>query len=144
MYKKILIPLDGTAQAETILFQAVALAKSEGAEVVLLRIILEPVEKFSDSNQDQIPALEQEMETEASEFLKRMVAELKRSGASVTSLLRTGPIPETILDVAGEIHADLIAMATHGRAGLQRWLLGSVADHVVRKSPVPVMLIHSN
>jgi nucleotide-binding universal stress UspA family protein len=49
-----------------------------------------------------------------------------------------------ILKVADEIHADVIAMSTHGRSGIQRWLMGSVADRVVHHSHIPVMLIHPN
>jgi nucleotide-binding universal stress UspA family protein len=58
--------------------------------------------------------------------------------------MRDGSTPDTILEVAEETHADMIAMSTHGYSGIQRWLMGSVADQVVHYSHIPVMLIHPN
>ena len=69
---------------------------------------------------------------------------MTQAGAKVTHIMREGPIPEMILKVADEVHADVIAMSTHGRSGVQRWLMGSVADRVVHYSHIPVMLIHPN
>ena len=59
-------------------------------------------------------------------------------------MLREGPISETILQVADEVHADMIAMSTHSRTGINRWLMGSVADEVIHNAHVPVILVHPN
>ncbi|HNB35488.1 MAG TPA: universal stress protein, partial [Anaerolineales bacterium] len=59
-------------------------------------------------------------------------------------IVQEGAVPETILAVADETHADMIAMSTHGRTGVSRWLMGSVADRVVHYAHIPVMLIHPN
>jgi nucleotide-binding universal stress UspA family protein len=72
------------------------------------------------------------------------VAELKRDNIQVTGITKDGPVPETILDVADETHADMIAMSTHGRTGISRWLMGSVADKIIHHAHIPVMLIHPN
>jgi nucleotide-binding universal stress UspA family protein len=68
-------------------------------------------------------------------------ANLEREGLRVTYLLRDGIVAETILEVAEIERADLIAMSTHGRTGILRLLLGSVAEQVVHHSKIPVMLI---
>ena len=69
---------------------------------------------------------------------------LENEHIKATGVTREGPVSETILDVAEETHADMIAMSTHGRTGISRWLMGSVADRVVHYSHIPVMLIHPN
>jgi nucleotide-binding universal stress UspA family protein len=82
------------------------------------------------------------MVEEAQKYIKAKVSRLKMTGVKVTGITRDGPIPDTILNVAEETHADMITMSTHGRAGIQRWLLGSVAEEVVHDSHIPVMLVH--
>jgi nucleotide-binding universal stress UspA family protein len=84
----------------------------------------------------------EDSEKETRAYLDKETTLLKEEGAKVTSIMREGPIPEVILKVADEIHADMIAMSTHGRSGIQRWLMGSVADRVVHHAHIPVMLVH--
>ncbi len=142
MYKKILVPLDGSPLAEAALPHARELAKSEGAEIVLLRVPLIPKIEFLSRN----PAIAEKMiddtERQTEGYLEAEVDALKRDGTKVSSIMREGPIPETILAVAEETHADVIAMSTHGRSGVQRWLMGSVAEQVVHHAHIPVMLVH--
>ncbi len=144
MYKRILVPLDGSELAEKVLPHAQALAKSEGAELVLLRVPLPPSPEFFSRNPGLATTIIQETEIETENYLKKEVAEVEKQGTKVVSLIREGPVPETILQAADEIHADLIAMSTHGRTGLTRMLVGSVADKVVHMAHIPVMLIHPN
>ena len=142
MYKKILVPLDGSSLAEAVLPHAQALAKSEGAEIVLLSVPMTPSMDYLARSPGLANQVIEETEKETEAYLKTEVAKLVKEGAKVTSIMREGPIPEMILKVADEVHADVIAMSTHGRSGIQRWLMGSVADRVVHHSPIPVMLIH--
>ena len=86
----------------------------------------------------------QDAEIETETYLQKEVDELRKDGTRVTSMMCEGPVPDTILAAADEVHADLIAMSTHGRSGIQRMLLGSVADKVVHLSHIPVMLVHPN
>ena len=86
----------------------------------------------------------EDMEIETGKYLQDEVKKLNKKGVKVSSVMREGPVPDTILAVAEETHADVIAMSTHGRSGIQRWLMGSVADKVVHDSHIPVMLIHPN
>jgi nucleotide-binding universal stress UspA family protein len=144
MYKKILIPLDGTRYSEAIIPHAQVLANHEGAEIVLLTVPLNPSIDFINGNPGLTARAVEETEIASGRYLDEKVADLKKKGARVTGLLREGPIPEAILSVAEEIHADMIAMATHGRTGVKRWLLGSVADEVIHSAHVPVILVHPN
>jgi nucleotide-binding universal stress UspA family protein len=141
MYKKILVPLDGSPLAEAVLPHAQALAKSEGAEIVLLRVAVTPDVNFFNRVPAEGRQITDEIEEEALDYVKTETAKLQKEGAKVTGITRDGIIPDTILDVAEETHADVIAMSTHGRTGVQRWLMGSVAERVVHYSHIPVMLI---
>jgi nucleotide-binding universal stress UspA family protein len=143
MYKKILVPLDGSPLAEAVLPHAQALAKSEGAEIVLLRVAVTPDEALFHRNPAEGNHVTDAIEEEAQDYMKTEVAKLKKKkGVKVTGITRDGIIPDTILDVAEETHADVIAMSTHGRTGFQHMLMGSVAEKVVHNSHIPVMLIH--
>lgn len=138
MYKRILVPLDGSTLSEAVLPHAQNLAQTTGAELVLLHVIVTPVEKFS------VPltlADIQKIEAESKLYLKSVCSKLEKENLRVTFLVREGSVAETILEVAASMEADAIAMSTHGRTGVKRWLLGSVADKVVRMSPLPVLLI---
>ncbi len=142
MYKKILVPLDGSPLAEAVLPHAEALAKSEGAEIILLSVPATPSLEFLARNPSLANKVIEETEAETVAYLKLETAKLTKDGIKVTSIMREGLIPEMILKVADELHADMIAMSTHGRSGVQRWLMGSVADRVVHHAHIPVMLIH--
>ena len=144
MYKKILVPLDGSPLAETVLPHAEALAKSQGAEIIILRVPNMPAPGLFSRNPGMAIGIIEEMEIEADKYLQQEADILSREGVKVSSLLREGPVPDTILAAAQETHADVIAMSTHGRTGIQRWLLGSVADEIIRHAHVPVMVIHPN
>lgn len=144
MYKKILVPLDGSALAEAALPHAKALARSEQAQIIILRVPELPAPNLFFRNPALATKIIEDAEIETDKYLQEEVAELSREGLKVSSLIREGPVPDTILAVADEVHADLIAMSTHGRTGIERWLLGSVADRIVHHAHIPVMLIHPN
>ena len=143
MYRRILVPLDGSKVAEQVLPHAQTLAFSEGAELILLTVAANPALDFVFAD----PGLAQKAEEEQEELSKKYMADvekqLKAAGFHVSTLLRIGAVAETILEVAEEMQVDAIAMSTHGRTGPARWLLGSVADRVVRNSKVPVLLIRA-
>ena len=80
----------------------------------------------------------------ANTHLERAFAELKRRVPSAKCMLRTGPAWEEILAAATQVHADLIVLGTHGRRGVSRALLGSVAERVVRLAEVPVLIAHGS
>lgn len=142
MYKKILVPLDGSKIAEGVLPHARALAYSEGAELILLNVAANPMDfVFSDPGIANKEIAEQQ--SRSKNYMTDIESQLKASGFRVSILLREGPVAEVILKTAEENNVDVIAMSTHGRTGPARWLLGSVADRVVRNSKVPVLLIRA-
>ena len=145
-YKRILVCLDGSALAETALPHAQILASDEDAEILLLRVSANPAAEFSFSDPSIANNIIEEMEAETLTYMQSARSKLQKAGFRTSFLIRQGAIAETILRVAEECQADAIVMSTHGRSGVKRWLLGSVADRVVTHSEVPVMLIrpHDN
>jgi nucleotide-binding universal stress UspA family protein len=77
---------------------------------------------------------------DARSYLKKVALQVKALGVNVSTAIRRGSAPAEILRYAGEARAGMIALATHGRTGLERALMGSVAEAVLRKSPCPVLL----
>jgi nucleotide-binding universal stress UspA family protein len=140
-YRKILVCLDGSALAETALPHAQTLASSEDAEIILLRVSVNPAAEFSFSELGIAEDIVQDLESESLAYMQSTKSKLQRAGFRTSFLIRQGPIAETILHVAAECQADIIVMSTHGRSGVKRWLLGSVADRVVTHSDFPVMLV---
>ena len=141
MYKKILVPLDGSKVAEGVLPHAKSLAYSEGAELILLTVTSNPAMDivFSDPGIAETAILEQQEMSKT--YISSIENGLKTEGFRVSNLMRVGSVAEVILGVAEELGVDVIAMSTHGRTGPARWLLGSVAERVVHNSKVPVLLI---
>lgn len=72
-----------------------------------------------------------------------MANRLKEQGVNVSTAMRIGPVAESIIEYAEANRIDLIAMCTHGRTGLARWTLGSVADRVLRASNIPILLVRA-
>lgn len=144
--RRILVPLDGSLLAEAILEPAVWLARLEpDAELVLLRVVPSAVAATWVPD----PALAasiaaQELagrEQDAREYLEDVLRRLGASGLPVRTRLEVAvSVPAAILEVAREERAEVVALATHGRSGVVRMALGSVADKVVRASRLPILL----
>jgi nucleotide-binding universal stress UspA family protein len=143
MYRKILVPLDGSKVAEGVLPHAKALAYSEGAELILLTVGTNPAMDFAFSDPGLAESAVQEQEDRSKKYIAAVEAQLKSAGFKTSTLLRLGSVAEVILEVADELQVDCIAMSTHGRTGPARWLLGSIAERVVHNSKVPVLLIRA-
>ncbi len=140
MYRRILVPLDGSEFAEAALSHARALACCTGAEIALLRVAVQPRYDYSSSDPKLFRPILADLLKESANYLERVAADLGKAGFKVSTETCTGPVAETILEYARSIDADLIVMSTHGRSGLARWFIGSVADKVVRGANLPVLL----
>jgi nucleotide-binding universal stress UspA family protein len=136
MYKRILVPLDGSHLAAGVLPHVQELAKSIGAEVVLLRVAFAHIFPGADPIETQVTAVQ-----EAETYVVERAKALQDSGVRAEGKVRYGDPAEEILDHVSWDHIDLIAMATHGRTGLKRVVLGSVAEHVLRRATVPMLLV---
>lgn len=121
----IIVPLDGSALAETILPHAVALAKGLNAKLCLVRVT--PGHTLRDGARNDL------------KWLADMARE--EGVADVESKVLYGTPAEAIVDLTHEYPDSLVAMTTHGRSGMNRWLMGSVADRVVREAAGPVLVL---
>ncbi|MBE2237555.1 MAG: universal stress protein [Caldilineaceae bacterium] len=145
MYKTILVPLDGSPRAETILSHAASLAAKYQAKLVLLQVV-EPIVAMV-TPYDMVPyvdkdAAERSME-EAKSYLAGKEGELRGQGIEAKSVVESGPVVSVILNVAEREKADLVAMASHGRTGLSRVFYGSVAAGILHKADRPLLLIRA-
>jgi len=135
MYRKILVPLDGSALAEGILPQVNELARVHQAQVLLLRVGFALVFPGTDPAEAQVGTI-----VEAENYIEGVRKRMTVEGLEVETAVRYGFPAEEILTHARRNKVDLIAMATHGRTGPARWVLGSVAEQVLRQADVPVLL----
>lgn len=140
MYKRILVPLDGSETAECILPHVREAAKKyEVEEVILLRVV-EPIPAWAIEWGDPTPL--QRAEQEASrQYLSRVGSQFRSEGLNAREEIRVGDTAGSIIDFAKENAIDLIALATHGRTGISRWVIGSVADRVLRSSRIPMLVV---
>ena len=147
MYKKILVPLDGSEFAERSLEQVKAIARGCSVPEVVLIGVVEPVQQAGELTMVLGGDWNVKVEKEALDWLKIYLANIagKLGGEGVTAktAIARGKAADEILDYAAKSKADLIVMTTHGRSGLARWAMGSVADRIVRHAQVPVLLISS-
>ena len=138
MFKKILVPLDGSKLAEKILPQVKELVNFSGAEVHLLKVVIS-YEIDPKKDKEEL----EKLAGEAQEYLDQVAARLKKKGIQASAIVAYGKDAVQICDYASGKKCNLIAMSTHGRSGLSRWALGSVADKVLQCSSVPVMLFRA-
>jgi nucleotide-binding universal stress UspA family protein len=142
--KSIIVPLDGSELAESVLPHAEALSKKMNLEVILLRTFNIPNAYYYTETYTIDERIWEMLEKEAEDYLAEKVKLLKSAGvANVRSAAVQGFAAEKIIDFGRQTPASLIAMCTHGRSGVRRFLLGSVADRVVRHSGDPVLLIRA-
>ena len=145
MYQKILVPLDGSELSECSLAHARAVAIGcHVPDLVLLRVV-EPLSAViaTGDTEGYIPPgdWQEGLRVEAEGYIAKVAATLKKEGIAARGAVVSGRAADEIIDYAGKNQVDLIIMSTHGRAGVSRWVLGSVADRVVRHSPVPVLVV---
>lgn len=140
----VLVPLDGSEEAEGILEPALALGDEFGARYTLVRVVHYPAEIVSSYLPDTVQVSEdliEEGRKEAEEYLETVVERLRDGGRRVDADVRVDVHPASgIVRSARENEADLVALATHGRGGVRRTLLGSVADKLIRSSELPTLV----
>lgn len=134
--KRILVPLDGSKCAETVLPKVEKLAVDLKVGICLLRVAYAHSFPGADPTDAEVKVVR-----EAEDYLKTVEERLKAKGLKVDSHVRYGNDAEEILDHAAMKDIDMVAMSTHGRSGVGRWLLGSVAEKILRHSPKPIFLV---
>jgi len=137
---KILVPLDGSVLAESALWTAVDLAGKNGATLTLVRAAQAYTLPGADSVEAQVRAIR-----EAEEYLAAVLRRLEGKGVTrVETHVWYGPAAAAIVEAAAVQKADLIVICTHGRSGLGRLALGSVAESVLRGATTPILIVRSD
>lgn len=143
MYRKIVVPLDGSPAAECVLAHAGNLA-GKGSEVILVRVVATPALDYTLTEPQLAACLDDEFTQEASQYLARVAGTVKKAGVTVSTcvLAEQGPIAELLHEFAHKVNADLIAISAHGKTGLIGRLLGSTAERIVHHGKIPVLMVH--
>ncbi len=146
MYKKILVPTDGSATSKTGLREAIKLAKALGGQIRIVHVV------------DEMPVVSTQL---YGTMLDQFIAQAREAGKSITAESRAmveeagvpvdvklvealgGRSGEYVIQAAKDWQADLIVCGTHGRRGLRRIVMGSDAEFIVRRSPVPILLVRA-
>ena len=147
MYQKIMVPLDGSDLAECVLPHVEAIATGcEVKNVTFVRAV-EPLQVPSGAGWVFSPEERQRIESshrsDAQGYLNQLVGRLKYDGVDIQTQVITGKAAESLADYAEKNDVDLIAIATHGRSGVSRWVWGSVADRILRSACVPVLMVRA-
>ena len=151
MYKKILVPLDGSELAECVFPHVESIAKGCGVEIVTFVRVVEPIHvPISGGDEgytfgvDDWKRIESESRAAAENYLNQLMNRVKNGGINFQSkVLSGGKAADMIADYATKDEVDLIVIATHGRSGVSRWVWGSVADRVLRSACVPVLMVRA-
>lgn len=143
MYKKILVPLDGSELAMKALGPAENLAKIFDSEIILFQVV--PFMPIYGSPELVTPLIVDERQKESAEkYLRKLAEDLNQKGIKAKAVVKTGhQIAIEIIDFAKENNIDLIVMCTHGRSGITRWVLGSVTLKVLTRAETPILLLRA-
>ena len=140
--RRILVATDFAESAERALACAVQLARRHGAELVLVHVYMD-LPAYPEITAGQVEAIYEEQRAWIEAALERRARAARGEGLLARAVLRTGPAASTIAETAKDEGADLLVVGTHGRSGLDRLILGSVAERVVRLASCPVLVVKS-
>lgn len=149
MYKKIMVPLDGSSLAECVLPHVEAMAKAEGVERVIFVRVVEPfgitpvrgeTGWFSEEEEKKIDARSRAV---AQEYLDQLVSQSNYGQVSIQKEVLFGKSAPTLAEYANKNKVDLVIIATHGRSGVSRWVMGSVADRLLHSVHAPVLMVRA-
>ncbi len=154
MYKRILVPLDGSQISECSLNEVKNMARGiPDVEVILLTVQEEILPftsiPFAENRAQEMAAQREKMKDDVSQKIEKYLSDvsssLRQEGITVETMIEypdpLKSIAEIIMDFADASQAELIVMSSHGRTGIKRWAMGSVADRVVRYSKIPVLVV---
>jgi nucleotide-binding universal stress UspA family protein len=142
--RRILVPLDGSPLAEQILPTVTVVARALDAKLILFRVPIAQVSSWV-TGEPYLPMMGilETAEEAAQAYLSAVARRLGKEGLDVTVAMSIGAVADCIIEYAETHDIDLITMCTHGRTGLARWALGSVADRVLRAGSTPILLIRA-
>ncbi len=155
MYKKIMVPLDGSKLAECVFPHLTTIVKGCETPAVVLVRVAEPAAWLFGTGTDGARVYTEEQAAQdrqrlakleaadAQKYLAMVASQLKLGDAAIQTSVLEGKASEALADYSSKNGFDLIVMSTHGRSGVSRWLLGSVADRLMRSSLVPVLMVRA-
>ena len=147
MYQRILVPIDGSSTASRGLDEAIRLAKLTGGRLRLLHVIDELSFALAmDAYAGYAGTWLEELRTNAAKLLQAGQARAAAAGVEADTVLLDrfkGAVHDQVIAEAEACKAELIVIGTHGRRGIGRWVMGSSAEHILRMSPVPVLLVRA-
>lgn len=142
MFERILVPLDGSPVAERAIPAAVRIARAFSGSVIMLSVVAPPVSSGKFSSISMYPKAEADEElANATKYLKTLAQSEQLGGITTEAHALVGEVAPTIISTAQSLHATLIVLCSHGYTGFQHWMLGSVAEKVIRHAPVPVFVL---
>ena len=147
MYQHVMVPLDGSELAECVLPYVEAIGTGcNVAKVTLVRVV-PPLKLHGGVESGLSPEIRQQLEDDskriAGEYLEEKAQQLRDKGVVAESAVLFGEVVHELIEFTSAHEVDLIITATHGRSGVSRWFLGSIADRTLRASPVPVLMVRA-
>ena len=143
MYKRILLPLDGSPLAEQALPHAIAIAECFQSELILLQVLV-PLPRPPTTTEAIVRKAEKATAILVHEYLERIADKVQEHGITVQMFALEGRPHFQIIQYAENNQVDLIVMSSRGHSGLSRWMIGSVSDRVMRGADIPVLLVRAH
>ncbi len=148
MYQRVMVPLDGSELAECVIPHVEAIAKGCQVKEVLFVRAVQKIDQPRDAYSFVIPEgdrkrFEKEAQTSAENYMKQLVERPVFKGVNKRWEVIVGPIADSLVDYAKNHEVDLIIIASHGRSGISRWVLGSIAERLLRSSSAPVLIVRA-
>lgn len=141
MYTKILVPLDGSALAERAIVQAEEIARAAGAELILIQVVQAPLGQTPEAGQAEEEKAFRETAAQARAYLGMVATRVSGGGVRSRFVVLEGSPAAGILGFAHDEDVDMIVMSTHGRSGISKLVMGSVAEKVMLTTKRPVLLV---
>jgi len=154
MYKKILVPLDGSELAECVLPHVDAFISGCQVDTIVLARVIEPPQitargAYSPSEMDlqkieeNVKAIEEDRRDRAQEYLDGISKRFARPGINIQTEILVGKTADKLIGYTEANEVELILIATHGRSGVSRWVRGSIADRILRAASIPVLMVRA-
>ena len=156
MYKKIMVPLDGSKLAECVLPHVDGFVTGCQVETIIFVRVIEPTptrysavgSTVNPQNHEtvlkNVERIEEESRSSAERYLKEVISRVKQDGIKYKVDVLVGKVADRLVDYVDANEIDLVLIATHGRSGISRWVRGSIADKVLRSSRAPVLMVRAD
>jgi len=146
MYKKILVPLDGSGFSEQVLSHVRAISLGCQVPEVVLLIVVKPIdnsELIANMGDEWVREVTEQEQATAGDYINKVADDLKKDGITTKAVVLVGSPAHEILEYVDNNQIDLVIMGTHGRSGPSRWVLGSATERVSKHSTAPVLIVRT-